>query len=179
MAVNDSVPNTPTIHHSTTPMTRTIIVGLGNDLLADDAVGIHVVRQLKQELTDEWIDIVECSAHGLAIMDLFIDYDRAILVDALVTGKHPPGTIVEIPVETLRSVPNPSPHFAGVPEMVALAEQLGVNYPDEFHILGVEVADPFTLGGDLHPAVRAAIPSLCRRVCDLLNPAEIEETMVV
>lgn len=150
-------------------MTRTIIVGLGNDLLADDAIGILVARRLKEQLTDEWIDIEECSAHGLAILDLFIDYDRAILVDALVTGKHPPGTIVEIPVDSLSSVPNPSPHFAGVPEMIALARQLGVNYPDEFHILGVEVADPFTLGGDLHPAVRAAIPRLCQRVRDLLG----------
>ena len=144
-------------------MKRTIIVGLGNDLLADDAVGILVARRLKEQLTDECIDVVECSAHGLAILDLFIDYDRAILVDALVTGKHPPGTIVEIPVDTLRSVPNPSPHFAGVPEMIALARRLGVNYPAEFHILGVEVADPFTLGGDLHPAVQAALPRLCRR----------------
>ena len=154
---------------------RTIIVGLGNDLLADDAAGILVARRLKKQLTDEWTDVVECSAHGLAILDLFIDYDRAILVDALVTGKHPPGTIVEIPVDTLRSIPNPSPHFAGIPEMVALARRLGVNYPDEFHILGVEVADPFTLGGDLHPAVQAAIPRLCRRVRDILSPA-LEET---
>lgn len=151
-------------------MKRTLIVGLGNDLLADDGVGILVARRLMSELTDEWTDIVECSAHGLAIMDLFIDYDRAILVDALVTGEHEPGTIVEIPVDTLRAVPNPSPHFAGVPEMVALAKQLGLNYPAEFHILGVEVADPFTLGGDLHPAVQAAIPELCRRVKELLLP---------
>ena len=155
-------------------MKRTIVVGLGNDLLADDAVGILVARRLREEIADESIDIEECSAHGLAILDLFIDYDRAILVDALVTGKHEPGTIIDIPVDTLRSVPNPSPHFAGVPEMVALASQLEVNYPDEFHILGVEVADPFTLGGDLHPAVQAAIPRLCQRVRDLLNPAAME-----
>jgi hypothetical protein len=56
--------------------------------------------------------------------------------------------------------------------MLALAGRLGVNYPDEFRILGVEVADPFTIGGDLHPAVRAAIPRLCRRVLELLDPAD-------
>lgn len=155
-------------------MTRTIVVGLGNDLLADDGVGILVARELREQIADEWTDIVECSAHGLAILDLFIDYDRAVLIDALVTGKHEPGTIVDIPVDMLRSVPNPSPHFAGVPEMVALARQLEVNYPDQFHILGVEVADPFTLGGDLHPAVRAAIPRLCKRVRDLLAPTAVE-----
>ncbi len=154
---------------------KTIIVGLGNDLLADDAVGIMVARRLKKQLAGQQADVVECSAHGLAIMDLFIGYDRAILVDALVTGSHPPGAIIKIPVDTLRSVPNPSPHFAGVPEMVALAKRLGLDYPDEFHILGVEVADPFTLGGDLHPAVRAAIPKLCRRVRNLLagHPGKI------
>jgi len=150
-------------------MKRTLIVGLGNDLLADDAVGILAARQLSDQITDERTDIVESGAHGLALLDLFIGYDRAILVDALVTGKHPPGTLVEIPAATLQSVPNPSPHFAGIPEMIALAEKLGLAYPDEFHILGVEVADPFTLGGDLHPAVRDALPKLCRRVCDLLE----------
>jgi hydrogenase maturation protease len=142
---------------------KTIVVGLGNDLIADDGVGVLAARALKEELAGH-ADVVETSMHGLALLDIFLGYDRAILLDAIQTGKHPPGAVVEIQASEIGPIIAPSPHFAGLPEMLALAEQLQLEFPRQFRIFAVEVVDPRTLGGPMTPAVRDAIPALCARV---------------
>ena len=144
-------------------MTKTLVMGLGNEILADDAVGVLVARQLKDELAGR-ADVVSCAMHGLALLELFIGYDRAILIDAIQTGKNPPGTITELRGEDLDKVYAPSPHYAGVPEMLELAEQLELDFPNEFLIFAVEVEDMRTIGGPVTPAVAAAIPAVCERV---------------
>ena len=79
---------------------RTIIIGLGNPLLTDDALGIKAAAILRQELIDhDNIEVVEAYLGGLGLMELMIGFDRAIVVDAMTTGVHPPGTlVVEAPV---------------------------------------------------------------------------------
>ena len=144
-------------------MTKTLVMGLGNEILADDAVGVLVARQLKDELAGR-ADVISCAMHGLALLELFIGYDRAILIDAIQTGKNPPGTITELRGEDLDKVYAPSPHYAGVPEMLELAEQLELDFPNEFRIFAVEVEDMRTIGGPVTSAVAAAIPAVCERV---------------
>ena len=149
-----------------TPM-KTIVVGLGNDLIADDAVGVLAARELKAGLAGR-ADVVETAMHGLALLDIFLGYDRAILLDAIQTGQRPPGTVIEIKASELDPVIAPSPHFAGLPEMLAIAHQLQLEFPKEFRIFAIEVVDPHTIGGPMTPAVRDAIPTLCDRVHEAL-----------
>jgi hydrogenase maturation protease len=156
---------------------RTLVVGLGNDILADDAVGVLAARRLAPQLRGQ-ADVVDTSWHGIALLEVFLGYDRAILIDAICTGKHPPGTIIEINVTDLSPALAPSPHFTGIPEMLAIARELELDFPKEFRIIAMEVADPLTIGGALTPAVEKAIPQLCDRVCEALRdtPAFCRET---
>ena len=143
---------------------KTLVLGLGNDILADDAVGILAARALKERL-EAVADVQETSWHGVALLELFIGYERAILLDAVMTGKHAPGTIIEINPDELSPVQGASPHFTGLPEMIAMARELELEFPKNFRIFAVEVADPHTVGGEMTPAVRDAIPALCDLVC--------------
>jgi len=142
---------------------KTIVLGLGNDLIGDDAVGILAARSLAQNLNSA-ADVMECSISGIALMELMTGYDRAILIDAIYTGKYPPGTIRLLTASDLDAVAAPSPHYAGLPEILALAKQLQIPFPQDFKIFSIEVADPFTIGGDLTDNVRQALPELVRRV---------------
>lgn len=147
---------------------KTLVLGLGNDILADDAVGILAARALQTRLADV-ADVQETAWHGVALLEVFIGYERAILMDAVMTGKHAPGTIIEINPDELAPVQGASPHFTGLPEMIAMAKELDLEFPKNFRIFAVEVADPHTVGGEMTPAVRDAIPALCERVCAALN----------
>ncbi|MBI4558567.1 MAG: hydrogenase maturation protease [Candidatus Hydrogenedentes bacterium] len=142
---------------------KTLVLGLGNELLADDAVGILAARSLRRT-RPTGVDVVETSVSGLALLDFFLGYERAIVIDAIQSGKHPPGTILEFGPSELRHVVAPSPHYTGLPELVTVADQLALDFPRQIRIFAVEVADSSTLGGELSAPVRAALPELIRRV---------------
>jgi hydrogenase maturation protease len=142
---------------------KILVLGLGNDLLADDAVGILVVQTLKEQIGEQ-ADVIAASVHGLGLLDLFIGYDRAILIDAIQTGRFAPGTILKLSNNDLESIRAPSPHYAGLPEMLLLARQLELDFPEHFTIFAVEVSDVHTVNGCMTKAVLNAVPELCECV---------------
>lgn len=135
---------------------RILVLALGNDLLGDDGVGLAAARKLKEHFGDS-VDIVETSEAGLALMEWLSGYDRALLLDAVVTGQQPPGTIVEFFPDDFQRVIAPSPHYAGIPEVLAMAEQLRLPFPAELRILALEVENPFDFHEGFTPPVEAAL----------------------
>lgn len=148
---------------------RTLVLGLGNDLLGDDAVGLLAARRLRQEIPpDGGVEVVETGLAGLALLDHFLGFDRALILDSICSGRRAPGTVTEIAPGDLRAIEAPSPHFAGLPELLALAERLELPFPRDIRILAIETADPYTLGAGLTPAVAAGLEVLVARARALL-----------
>ena len=64
---------------------KTLIIGLGNPILTDDGVGVKVARLLEEKIdlaAHPRLEIIEASAGGLRLMEVVLDYDRVILIDA-------------------------------------------------------------------------------------------------
>lgn len=99
---------------------RILVLALGNDLLGDDGVGLEAARQIAGQV-DGSVDVVETGEAGLALLELMEGYERALLIDSVVTGRYPPGTVIEFSPEDFRKVVAPSPHYAGLPEVMEMA----------------------------------------------------------
>ncbi len=154
---------------------RTLVLGLGNELLSDDGVGIAAARSVRSALAGRRdVDVVESSLAGVALLDLFLGYDRAIVIDAIRTRRAAPGSVFELSPADLDPVAAPSPHFTGLPEMLAVARQLRLAFPAEVRILAVEVEDAATIGGGMSVAVREAVPRVAARVERMLAGAAPE-----
>lgn len=147
---------------------RSLVLGLGNEIAGDDAVGILVARAIREEAQGR-ADVVESSASGMALIEVLAGYDRAVIVDAIRTGRNPPGTITEVPLERVGHVVAPSLHHAGLPEMAAVAEKLGLTFPAETRVIAVEVVDPYTIGAPLSEPAADAIGEVVRRIRDQLD----------
>jgi hydrogenase maturation protease len=153
---------------------RILVLGLGNDILSDDAAGILAARGVCKALCtvdvgDAEVAVVESSVAGVALLEIFVDHDLAIVIDAIVTGKKPPGFIHELSPSDLGAVQAPSPHYAGLPEIIALASSYEMVFPREVKILALEVLDPLTIGGALSKPVEAALPRLVDRVVETIR----------
>ena len=149
---------------------KVLLLGLGNDLLSDDAVGLIVVRQLRARLGElEHVDIQETCEMGLSLLDYVTGYDRVILLDAIQTGQAPPGHLHAFDASSLAALPILSPHFLGIGEMLALGRALRMPMPSDVRVLAIEVDDPFTVGTQLTPAVEQAIPYIVACVSLLLT----------
>ncbi|HUK73656.1 MAG TPA: hydrogenase maturation protease [Streptosporangiaceae bacterium] len=144
---------------------RTLVLGLGNEYAGDDAVGVLAVRALGGEPAGG-ADIVESAASGLALLEVFAGYDRAVVLDAIRTGRSPAGTIIEAGLAELGPATAPSLHQAGIPELAAVARRLGLGFPDQTRVLAVEVAGPLIFGAPLSEPVAAAVAPLARRVLE-------------
>lgn len=149
---------------------RVLLLGLGNDILSDDAIGLFVVRALAGEFKNTGeIDVRETTEMGLALLDFLVGYETTLIVDSIKTGRCPPGTVHVLDPANVKKLDVHSPHFLGVGETLALGEQLGLAMPIRVKIAAVEVEDPFTIGTKLTPRLSAAFPDIVGRVRCLLQ----------
>jgi hydrogenase maturation protease len=144
---------------------RVAVIGIGNVLTGDDAVGPHVVRVLEAtHAFPEGVLVVDAGTPGYDLTGFLAGMDAALLVDA-VKAKGAPGELrVYEKAELLSRKPvlAMSPHEPGVREALLTAEFAGVA-PAVVRLVGVIPGSTET-GIGLSPAVRAAIPAAVQRV---------------
>jgi hydrogenase maturation protease len=154
----------------TAPKNKVLLLGLGNDVLSDDAVGLNVVAQLRAPFaSDPLVEVLGTTEMGLALLDHMVGYREVLIVDSIQTGAAPPGTLHEVDPEGLKSLAGRTPHFLGVGETLALGRQLGLPMPDRVRIFAIEVQDPFTLATEMTPALQQALPQLLARVAQAVQ----------
>jgi hydrogenase maturation protease len=71
---------------------KILVLGVGNPILSDDGVGIHVARELKKRKA-KGIDVEELAASGLEFLDVVRGYDKVIIIDAIQTKGGKPGEL--------------------------------------------------------------------------------------
>jgi hydrogenase maturation protease len=147
-------PNMPGIYM------KILILGLGNPLVTDDSVGLRVVEELKPLLTDRTdVEVSEDYWGGLRLMERMIGFDRAIVIDAILTG-DPPGTIHLLTPDGISTQRSASAHDVNLPTALEFGRQAEMHLPENRHIrlVGIEAEDILSFGEKCTPAVQAAIP---------------------
>lgn len=172
--------NTPN-QTSQPPNARTVILGLGNSILSDDAIGILVARAARELLCDCcWVEIAENERGGMDVLDEIGPYRRAILVDGIKTGKNPPGTLLMLSPTELQPTRRLSGfHDLDFPTAIKLAERLSLPIPEEINILAVEIVDDINFGEECTPEVAAAITSAAQVVASLARGDSIPPNIKV
>jgi hydrogenase maturation protease len=144
---------------------RVLVLGLGNDLLTDDGIGLEVVRRVRSHLKPhEPVAVEETVEMGVALLDYMTGHDAVVMVDAVQTGRATVGYLHELAAEQLSVLPGVSPHFLGVGEVLALGRVLGYDMPERVEIFAVEVSDPFTLGTRMTESIEAVVEPVAQRV---------------
>lgn len=143
--------------------TRCIVIGVGNPDRGDDAAGRMAARRL-QDMSPAGVEVVEEDGEATSLLARFDGADRALLIDACVSGTEP-GTVHRFDVSGERL---PQGHFGlsthgfGLSEAVELARALG-QLPRRCVVYAIEVAS-VEPGDDLSPEVAAAIDEVAERI---------------
>jgi hydrogenase maturation protease len=136
-------------------------LGLGNPILTDDGIGIHVVRQVAARCAHEDVAYAEASVGGLRLLEVIAGYERLILVDAIQTPGGKPGTIYRLRPGAVRaSLHSGSTHDVSLPGALALGRKMGLTLPgdEDIVIIAIETENVLTFGEACTPTVAAAIP---------------------
>ncbi|NUP89636.1 MAG: hydrogenase maturation protease [Candidatus Sumerlaeia bacterium] len=149
---------------------RVTVLGLGNTILTDDAIGVLAAREVGRLIDSETVSVTELCWGGFAILDELDGTEWAILLDAIQTGESPPGTITEWAVPThCPSRRLISYHDLGFFTALEMGRMLGMAMPDRVTLLTVEAEDVETVGERLTPAVEGALAGLVGRVIQTLE----------
>jgi len=104
-----------------------VILGIGNILLSDEGVGVHVANELmKMELPPN-ISVVEGGTDGFRLLNVITEADRLIVIDA-VKGGAAPGSIYRFDIDEVKNVPSgfkTSVHQIGILEVIDLSGLIG------------------------------------------------------
>lgn len=151
---------------------KTLVLGLGNPILTDDGVGIHVVRQVAAACHRPDVAFAEAAVGGLRLLELIAGYDRLILVDAIQTPDGRPGEIYRLGIGDLRvSRHAGSTHDLSFQEAIAWGRRLGLMLPaeDAISIIAIEAEDVLSFGETLTPGVAAAVPGAVQELLEELK----------
>lgn len=147
-------------------MMKTVIIGMGNPLLCDDGVGIRAVRALERVVGNRKdVELLELYTGGIRLMEEMAGYGRAFVVDAMVTGRHAPGTVMPFSladfITTRRTI---STHDTDFRLSLEMAQFLGLPIPDDIRFWGVEAGDVDSFSEELTGPVEAAIPQIIEKI---------------
>jgi len=153
---------------------KTLVLGLGNPYLSDDAVGLRLAAALCRQLTAyPDLDVVEdCSVGGLDLLDVLHGYQRVIVLDSLRTRGGTPGEWHHFTAEVLRE----TVHLAGVHDanfatVLELGYRLGLPLPDpaDIHVFAVEAADERTFSERMSPALERRFPAFSKAILERIR----------
>lgn len=149
----------------------TLVLGCGNLLREDDGAGIRAVRLLRERKLPEDVRVIEAGCPGLGLLDLLAGSDRAVIVDAVLSGARP-GTLHRFGPGVLpdRNWLPLSLHGVNLVDALALGRvAVPEALPDSITIFGVEIARR-GMGEGLSPEVEAALPELVEMILRELDP---------
>jgi hydrogenase maturation protease len=150
-----------------------MLIGIGNILLTDDGVGIHVINELgaRQRAGGIAAEIAlrDGGTIGLALLSEFQDLESLIVVDATEFGSAPgavrvfEGAAMDAQLRGCKR----TAHEVALADLMAAAELTGCA-PKRRALLGIQ---PEKTGWGLEPtaAVAAAIPQACDSIISLLG----------
>ncbi|MBW1744424.1 MAG: HyaD/HybD family hydrogenase maturation endopeptidase [Deltaproteobacteria bacterium] len=162
---------------SDAPPKRVIVLGVGNLLLSDEGVGVHVAKKLMEMKLPPGVQVVEGGTDGFRLMNVVTEADRLIIVDA-VKGGEVPGSIYRFDIKDAPTYPDvykTSVHQIGILEVVHLSELVGKT--PETTIIGVEPKS-LDMGMELSPEVEAKLPRIIELIFEEVNHPSLPDNAI-
>lgn len=141
---------------------KTLLLGVGNYLMGDEGVGVHVAQRLEVSQEIPGIEVVDGGTGGFHLLEFFEQYEKVVLVDATLDGLKP-GTIRCIkPKYASDFPPEISAHDIGLKDLVS-ALQLLDKMPD-LYLIVVSIESIQQQGMELTKEIEGCIPLLLEEI---------------
>ena len=149
---------------------KIVILGVGNILLGDEGVGVHIVEEIEKIGLPENVEVIDGGTASIDILISMKDVDKLIIIDALKGGEKP-GTVYRLhPEDLLASLDSyVSLHQINVLEGLSLARKTG-NAPQETVIIGIE-PEKTDWGLGITPEIDKKIPDILNIVLEEVGNA--------
>ncbi|KAF0243209.1 MAG: hydrogenase maturation protease [Sediminibacterium sp.] len=152
---------------------RTLILGIGNYLMGDEGIGVHIANQLESRVLPDGVDILDGGTGGFHLLEYFEQYSHIILIDATL-DRNPVGTIRLIkPKFATDFPPAMSTHDIGLKDLVSALQLL--NKMPHIDLFVVSIESIQQQGIELTPEIEAIVPTVIERIFTLLEKKQVAQ----
>lgn len=149
---------------------NTLILGLGNDILSDDGIGPYLVREISNILENPRIQFQTACCGGLEIMEYIKDFARVIIIDAIHPSDGKAGEVYYLTPDNFRETSNLSSiHDVNFLTTIRLGNELGLNMPDEIHIIAIGIVEDMQFSEELTPYLKERLPEIISEVVSIVR----------
>ena len=123
-------------------MKKTLILGIGNDILTDDGIGPKLVNDLQKKNYPDNIHFQNAFLGGLEILEIIQGFEQVIFIDAIITEKGIPGTVYHFtPYDFIETLHLSNLHDANFLTALELGKKMNMSIPSDIHIIAVEIVE--------------------------------------
>lgn len=152
---------------------RTLVLGLGNTLMGDEGVGVHVLRELETRVLPAGVGCLDGGTGGFVLLEPLQRANRIVMIDAAADG-NPVGTITRItPRFSSEYPPTLTAHDVGVKDLLDIFYILGGNCEVVLFAITIDPHQSITLSLSAETA-KAASHAVELIVAELEGFAEIQ-----
>ncbi len=150
---------------------RILILGIGNYLMGDEGVGVHVVQALSKIKLPGNVDIMDGGTGSFDLMPIMAQYPLVIFIDATMDFR-PPGTIDVLYPKFAADFPSVlSAHDVGLKDMIDALEFKG-ELP-KIILITVSIKGMIPMSIQLTEYVQKSIPKVIETIQHLLSKIKI------
>jgi hydrogenase maturation protease len=148
---------------------KSLIVGLGNPIMGDDAIGCRCAEAIEAALSPqelESVEVIQFFRGGISLMERLIDYDRVLIIDSITGCGLEPGAVRKLTLDEIPSYTVNSPHDGSLKTALEFGRQMGVELPHQVDILAVEIEPKYEFSDQLSASIEAGIPQVFQLAMD-------------
>jgi hydrogenase maturation protease len=83
---------------------KTAILGFGNPVRSDDAIGTYVVNELQKRLEDrEDVSVFDMGTSAFEVLFKLKGHQRIIIVDSVINSNEPDGSLFHLPASAIKA----------------------------------------------------------------------------
>ncbi|SHI66414.1 hydrogenase maturation protease [Geosporobacter subterraneus DSM 17957] len=150
-------------------MKKTAVVGIGNILLKDDGVGIHILKHIEEAAWSRDITLVDGGTCIFDLLDVFVKHEKVVIIDSI-KGGHAPGTIYRLTPEELGSFVKATTSLHDVQVLDLLQNVNYMGYFPKVMIIGIE-PEEICFDLSLSKTIKGQLP----RMIEVLKTEILEE----
>lgn len=146
---------------------KILVLGIGNVLMGDEGVGVHVVRHLQSSELPDNIECLDGGTGAFVLLEPMQDADRIILIDATVDGAAP-GTVHRLEPRYSYEYPRTlTAHDIGLKDLLDVFYLSGKE--PNVVLFAVSINPLQEMRMELSPEIAAAVPRIADMVVQELT----------
>lgn len=149
---------------------KVLILGLGNDVLGDEGLGIKIADDLKNKRVFPGVDYKHAYTGGLNLLEDIIGFDAVLIIDTTCGNDCRPGMIHHYNQGTFRETLHlSSEHDASFLTVLETGKKLGLKIPDQVDVLAIEIIRDLYLQNEFSDNIKEQYDKMRSKIINFIK----------